>query len=55
MRQETCTIEYQQVNTSISDEVFSELNYLQDGDMLRDKIQDKQYMIQAGKLIERTR
>ncbi len=54
LRQETCTIEHQQINTTISEETFSELNYLQDGDTLRDEIQDKQYTVQEGKLIEKT-
>ena len=52
MRQETGTIEHQHINTPVSDDTFSELNYLQDGDRLRDRIQGKQYTVRAGRLME---
>lgn len=52
---EVCTIENQQINTSIPENVFSEFTYLQDGDMYKDDIQGKRYTVKAGKLLEESK
>lgn len=49
---EDFTMEHQQINMPIPVSTFSELTYLHDGDILRDKIANKDFEYKDGKLIE---
>lgn len=55
MRQESCIIEKQQINRTITDNTFSALTYLKDGDIYQDTIQNKMYEVKTGKLVETTK
>ena len=52
MRQETCTIEEQQINKPIPQNTFSALTYLHNGDELRDRITNKEFKYENGALVE---
>lgn len=52
INKEVREIKNNMLNRSISDDIFSELNYLQDGDEYIDEIKNKKYIQKAGKLEE---
>jgi hypothetical protein len=52
MRQEINSIENQQINVPIPESTFSELTYLHSGDRVRDRITNKDFEYENGKLVE---